>query len=53
MSAGVASLLKNEPGSPKEIIELADQALYQAKQGGKNTVRICENLEQLAPLAVQ
>ena len=51
MSAGVASQMNNEPASSKEIIELADQALYEAKQSGKNTVRMCQNLERLAPLA--
>ena len=50
MSAGVASQLNNVPSSAKEIIDLADRALYQAKQAGKNTVRICQNLEQLVPL---
>lgn len=50
MSAGVASQLNNVPNTAKEIIDLADRALYQAKQSGKNTVRICQNLEQLAPL---
>ena len=49
MSAGVASQLLNEPATPKEIIDLADQALYEAKQARRNRLRICRNLEALAP----
>ncbi|MCK4660233.1 MAG: diguanylate cyclase [Phycisphaerae bacterium] len=39
MSAGIASMLENRPNSGKHLLELADQALYKAKSGGKN--RLC------------
>ncbi len=36
MSAGIASLLQSHPGSGKDLLEMADQALYKAKSGGKS-----------------
>jgi len=35
MSAGIASLRHHRPDRPDELIGLADQALYQAKQSGR------------------
>jgi PleD family two-component response regulator len=36
LSQGVASLVPGNDTMPESIIELADQALYQAKQQGRN-----------------
>lgn len=38
VSIGVASLPGRQLGSPSELIDLADQALYAAKQDGRNRV---------------
>lgn len=37
MSAGVAALLNNRPANPQALLEMADRALYAAKQAGKAT----------------
>jgi diguanylate cyclase (GGDEF)-like protein len=36
LSQGVVSLVPDQETSPEDIIERADQALYQAKQQGRN-----------------
>src|SRR3954464_5529505 len=41
VSAGVAGLTEG-PGGPDDVFELADQALYRAKEGGRNRVEVHE-----------
>jgi diguanylate cyclase (GGDEF)-like protein len=36
LSQGIASLIPAQDTKPENLIELADQALYQAKQQGRN-----------------
>ncbi len=44
MSAGVASMLVHHPSTAEDLLELADQALYEAKRAGKSQVRIAHGL---------
>lgn len=39
-SVGVASLKSNGPGNADQLVGMADDALYQAKSGGRNQVRM-------------
>ena len=36
MSAGIASMLRDGPESGRQLVDLADRALYRAKAQGKN-----------------
>jgi diguanylate cyclase (GGDEF)-like protein len=40
ISLGVATIIPNQGGSPKMLLQIADQLLYQSKQQGRNTYSI-------------
>ena len=40
VSLGIASLVPNDSNSPKQLIEQADAALYQVKQGGRDGMQV-------------
>jgi len=51
VSIGIASYAYPEEGSPKMLVEAADQALYQAKQAGRNLIRRL-SMQQLSGAAI-
>ncbi|MCP4452790.1 MAG: diguanylate cyclase, partial [Planctomycetes bacterium] len=46
VSIGVASAKQHKPSDGKELVAFADKALYRAKESGKNTVVVFEELDR-------
>jgi two-component system, chemotaxis family, response regulator WspR len=54
MSAGIASRKTNAPTAADQLIAMADKALYQAKDGGRNRLTIFECPQHLrAPIPIK
>lgn len=45
ISVGVASFCGSTPSTPEDLVVLADEALYEAKHGGRNRVCMCKRAE--------
>jgi two-component system, sensor histidine kinase LadS len=43
LSLGVASCIPTDGQTPEELLQLADSALYRAKEGGRNQVVLVNN----------
>jgi len=46
MSAGITAFTPNVQ-SPNQLIEIADHALYKAKQSGRNCLCVVSNMRQM------
>ncbi len=56
ISLGIASVLDSKPKSEEELLAFADKALYQAKEDGRNCLRVFKRenkIEQLPHLPVE
>lgn len=47
LSVGAVALIPDETTTAEELIQMADEMLYAAKQNGRNQVRCCSTKEQL------
>ncbi|MDR3563339.1 MAG: diguanylate cyclase [Negativicutes bacterium] len=47
ISLGVAAIVPNKKSGPMGLITAADMSLYQAKQAGRNCVKLAESLDKL------
>jgi diguanylate cyclase (GGDEF)-like protein len=41
LTAGIATLIQHRPSAPRELIVMADRALYDGKRAGKKGARVC------------
>jgi two-component system cell cycle response regulator len=48
MSVGIASLAENRPTTAAQLLTMADNGLYRAKEAGRNRVMRCEDLAMSA-----
>lgn len=51
MSMGLATLHQSRPASPEQLITHADHALYQAKEAGKNAIKVYVRSPGKVPLS--
>ena len=47
MSVGVATIVNNHPSSADQLVALADQALYRAKELGRDQIAAADSLSRL------